>query len=89
MNLEKENKQSLISKFGIHSKDTGSADVQIAILTKRITHLTEHLKVHKKDYHTKMGLLKLVGRRKRLMEYLKREDPKRFASLIRELGLKG
>ncbi len=89
MDLEKESKRNLISKFGIHSKDTGSADVQIAILTKRINHLTEHLKVHKKDYHTKMGLLKLVGRRKRLMEYLKKEDPKRFTSLLKELGIKG
>ncbi len=89
VDLEKESKQSLIEKFGIHSKDTGSADVQIALLTKRINHLTEHLKIHRKDYHTKMGLLKLVGRRKRLMEYLKREDPKRFASLVKELGIKG
>jgi small subunit ribosomal protein S15 len=89
VDLEKESKQSLIEKFGIHSKDTGSADVQIAILTKRINHLTEHLKIHRKDYHTKMGLLKLVGRRKRLMEYLKREEPQRFASLVKELGIKG
>lgn len=85
----KERKEDLISKYGLYSKDTGSADVQIALLTKRINYLTEHLKIHKKDHHSKMGLLKLVGRRKRLMKYLKREDPKRYESLIKELGLKG
>ncbi len=89
MDLGKESKKSLISKFGIHSNDTGSADVQIALLTKRINHLTEHLKVHRKDYHTKLGLLKLVGRRKRLMEYLKRKDPKGYERLVKELGIKG
>lgn len=89
MDLEKETKQNLIAKFGLHSKDTGSADVQIALLTKRINHLTEHLKIHRKDYHTKMGLLKLVGKRKRLMEYLKREDPNRYIALVKELGIKG
>ncbi len=89
MAFEREKKQELISKFGLHSKDTGSADVQIAILTSRINYLTEHLKTHKKDYHSKMGLLKLVGKRKRLMEYLKRENPERYSALIKELGLKG
>ncbi|MGQ9618757.1 MAG: 30S ribosomal protein S15 [Candidatus Aminicenantia bacterium] len=89
MVLEKEKRDELIKKFGIHSKDTGSADVQIVLLTKRINYLTEHLKVHKKDYHSKMGLVKLVGRRKRLMEYLKREDQKRYLLLVKELGLKG
>lgn len=89
MDLEKETKQSIISKFALHPKDTGSADVQIALLTKRINHLTEHLKIHRKDYHTKLGLLKLVGKRKRLMEYLKREDPQRYSALVKELGIKG
>lgn len=86
---EKERKEDLISKYGLHSKDTGSTDIQIALLTRRINYLTEHLKIHKKDHHTKMGLLKLVGRRKRLMEYLKRESPKRYESLIKKLELKG
>ncbi len=89
MAFEREKKQELINKIGLHSKDTGSADVQIAILTSRINYLTEHLKTHKKDYHSKMGLLKLVGKRKRLMEYLKRENPERYSALIKELGLKG
>ena len=77
-----------IAEFGKHASDSGSADVQIALLTERINHLTEHLKVHKKDHHSRRGLLMLVGRRRRLLDYLKRNDVERYRALIAKLGLR-
>lgn len=88
MPLAKEQKEEIVAKFKRHEKDTGSAEVQIALLTRRIQHLTEHFNTHKKDHHSRRGLLKLVGRRKRLLEYLKREDVNRYRELIKELGLR-
>lgn len=89
MALTQAEKQSLIEKFARHPGDTGSPEVQIALLTERIKRLTEHLKTHKKDFHSRRGLYLLVGQRRRLLKYLKREDPKRYATLIRELGIRG
>lgn len=89
MTLQGEAKLKIIQDHQLHEKDTGSADVQIAILSNRIKDLTEHLKTHKKDHHSRRGLLKLVGKRKRLMEYLKKSDIKRYRKLIKELGLRG
>ncbi len=83
-----EQKQEIIRKFQIHPEDTGSPEVQIAILTKRIEYLTEHFKVHKKDFHSRRGLLKLVGRRRHLLNYLKSKDIDRYRKLIQELGIK-
>ncbi len=83
-----EQKQEIIRKFQIHPEDTGSPEVQIAILTKRIEYLTEHFKVHKKDFHSRRGLLKLVGRRRHLLNYLKSKDIDRYRKLIQELGLR-
>ena len=83
-----EQKQEIIRKFQIHPEDTGSPEVQIAILTKRIEYLTEHFKVHKKDFHSRRGLLKLVGRRRHLLNYLKSKDIGRYRKLIQELGLR-
>ena len=81
-------KSSTIAEHRLHESDTGSPEVQIALLTDRITHLTEHFKVHKKDHHGRRGLLKLVGRRRRLLEYLKRQDIERYRTLIQRLGLR-
>ncbi len=81
-------KTQVIEEYRIHEKDSGSADVQIAILTSRINHLTEHLKVHKKDHHSRRGLLMMVGRRRRLLKYLKKNHLKRYRSLIAKLGLR-
>ncbi|NOZ92315.1 30S ribosomal protein S15 [bacterium 3DAC] len=86
--FNKEIKQQIIKEFGKHEGDTGSTEVQVAILTARIKHLTEHLKQHPHDYHSKRGLLKLVGRRKKLLKYLKRKDMEAYLSLINRLGLK-
>ncbi|MBR1925298.1 MAG: 30S ribosomal protein S15 [Clostridia bacterium] len=83
-----ENKQDVISKFQRKEGDTGSPEVQIALLTNRIRHLTEHLKVHKKDNHTRRGLLKLVGKRKGLLRYLEKTDLEKFRSLKQELGIR-
>ena len=77
-----------ISEHRLHETDTGSPEVQVAILTERINHLTEHLKVHKKDHHSRRGLLMLVGRRRRLLDYLRRNDVDRYRALIAELGLR-
>ena len=82
------NKVETISKFQTHESDTGSPEVQIALLTERISHLTEHLKVHKKDHHSRRGLLMMVGKRRRLLEYLKRTDLDRYRQLIEDLGLR-
>jgi small subunit ribosomal protein S15 len=82
------NKQDLVKKFGKNEKDTGSTEVQVAILTDRINHLTEHLKVHKKDHHSRLGLLKMVGKRRRLLNYLKSKDLEGYRTLIKELGIR-
>jgi len=81
-------KQEIIEKFKIHEGDTGSPEVQIAILTERITHLTEHLKVHKKDFHSRRGLLKMVGQRRRLLNYVRKCSVDRYRNIITELGLR-
>ncbi|MCB0327764.1 MAG: 30S ribosomal protein S15 [Bdellovibrionales bacterium] len=83
-----ETKVKLIEKFRKHDKDTGSPEVQVALLTDRINHLTEHCKTHKKDFHTRQGLLKMVGARRRHLDYLKRIDISRYQNLIVELGLR-
>lgn len=86
--LEKAMKQNVISKFKKHEHDTGSPEVQIALLTTRINQLTEHFKVHKKDNHGRVGLLKMVGKRMKLLKYLKDNDFVRYNDLIKELGLR-
>ena len=86
--LAKEKKEQVIKDFEIHEGDTGSPEVQIAILTKRINELTEHLKEHRKDHHGRRGLLKLVGRRRRLLRYLASQDVAKYRSLIADLGLR-
>lgn len=88
MTMETEQKQELISKFRVHETDTGSPEVQIALLTQRINHLTEHLKMHKKDHHSRRGLLKMVGQRRGLLNYLKNKELPRYRQLIEELGLR-
>ena len=80
--------QTIIGEFGSHASDTGSSEVQVALLTERINHLTEHLKVHEKDHHSRRGLLMMVGKRRRLLEYLKRTDLGRYRQLIEDLGLR-
>ncbi|MTV50473.1 30S ribosomal protein S15 [Heliobacillus mobilis] len=88
MALDNIRKQELISKFKQHEKDTGSPEVQIAILTERINYLTNHLKEHKKDHHSRRGLLKMVGQRRGLLNYLKKSDVERYRKVIGELGLR-
>jgi small subunit ribosomal protein S15 len=88
MTLTKEAKSQIIAEHRRSDTDTGSTEVQIAILSKRISDLTEHSKVHKKDHHSRRGLLQLVGRRRRLLEYLKRKDIERYRGLIARLGLR-
>ncbi|HEY8746339.1 MAG TPA: 30S ribosomal protein S15 [Tepidisphaeraceae bacterium] len=83
-----EAKQQIVSDFKNHEKDTGSPEVQIALLTRRITELTEHLKTHKKDHSSRRGLLKMVGRRNNLLKYLTREDRTRYQQIIKRLGLR-
>jgi small subunit ribosomal protein S15 len=86
--ITKEEKRELIERFGDHPDDTGAPEVQIAILSKRIARLTDHLKEHSKDFSTRHGLLKLVGKRRRLLNYLMREDIERYRTIISELGLR-
>ena len=86
--LTKERKDELIQGFGVHAGDTGSAEVQVAILTERIKYLTDHLKANKHDYHTRRGLLKLVGQRRRHLRYLNRRDVNRYRDVIARLGLR-
>lgn len=81
-------KAEIIKEFGSSEKDTGASDVQIALLTQRIADLTEHLKVHTKDHHSRRGLLLLVSRRRALLDYVRREEPERYADLIRRLGIR-
>jgi len=86
--LTKEAKQELIDKYGRQQNDTGSPEVQVALLTARINELTEHLREHKKDHHSRRGLLMLVGQRRRLLNYLSRSDVDRYRGLVQELGLR-
>lgn len=88
MALTPKEKKTIIEQFQTHPTDTGSPEVQIAILTKRIEYLTSHFKTHKKDFHSRRGLLKLVGQRRRLLSYLKTKDTERYHNLIKELGLR-
>ncbi len=88
MVLKAEAKKEIIDQFKLHEKDTGSPEVQVAILSNRINMLTEHFKTHKKDHHSRRGLLKLVGQRRRLLNYLRRTDEQRYVSIIKELGLR-
>ena len=88
MTLTKEKKSELIGKHGRSEGDTGSAEVQIALMTERINELTEHLRTHRKDHHSRRGLLMLVGKRRRLLRYLQGSDIDRYRSLIQELGLR-
>jgi len=81
-------KAATISEYRVHDTDTGSPEVQVALLTERVNHLTEHLKVHKKDHHSRRGLLMLVGRRRRLLDYVKANDVERYRALIARLGLR-
>ena len=86
--LVTEKKQEIINEFKKHESDTGSPEVQIAILTARITYLTEHFKTHKKDHHSRRGLLKLVGQRRRLLDYLKGKEIQRYRDIIKKLGIR-
>jgi small subunit ribosomal protein S15 len=86
--LSTEQKKTILADYGVHEKDTGSPEAQVAMLTKRISDLTEHLKVHKHDHHSRRGLLLLVGRRRRLLNYLTKVDIERYRSLIQRLGLR-
>ena len=88
MALTSERKQELVEKFGEGTTDTGRAEVQVALMTERINQLTEHLRAHRKDHHSRRGLLMLVGRRRRLLNYLQRADLERYRALVRELGLR-
>jgi len=88
MTLSNESKQELIDENKLHPSDTGSPEVQIALLTKRILELTEHFDNHKKDHHSRVGLLKMVGRRRRLLNYLKSEDVERYRNIVKKLGLR-
>lgn len=89
MSISKEAKAALVAEYGKNAQDSGSTEVQIAILTVRIKELTEHLKIHKHDHHTRRGLLKLVGQRRRLMNYLKNKDIEGYRELIAKLGIRG
>lgn len=86
--MDNEQKQALIAEYRTHATDTGSSDVQIALLTNRIIELNRHLQVHKKDHHTQRGLLKMVGQRRRLLNYLGSTDPLRYRALLTRLGLR-
>jgi len=86
--LSQREKERIIKKYQIHDKDTGSPEVQIALLTEEINKLVFHLKKHKKDFHSKRGLLKMIGKRRALLRYLQREDPERYEKFIKKIGLK-
>ncbi len=88
MALTKERKEEIIGKFEVHGKDTGSPEVQIALLTERIKDLTEHFKVFKKDHHSRRGLLRMVSQRRKLLDYLGKEDKDRYQAIIQKLGLR-
>ncbi|MDO8987913.1 MAG: 30S ribosomal protein S15 [Coriobacteriia bacterium] len=89
MPLSKDEKSTIIAEFSAVDGDTGSTEVQVALLTKRIKDLTEHLKIHKKDHHTRRGLLQMVGQRRRLLNYLKKSDIERYRAVIAKLGIRG
>ncbi|MEE8574094.1 MAG: 30S ribosomal protein S15 [Thermodesulfobacteriota bacterium] len=86
--LSAEKKEEIVREYMVHDKDTGSPEVQVALLTERINHLTGHFKSHKYDHHSRRGLLKMVGQRRRLLDYLKRKDLDRYKELIKRLGLR-
>jgi small subunit ribosomal protein S15 len=88
MSLTKDRKQELIGKFGREDGDTGSAEVQVALLTERVNHLTKHLRTHPKDHHSRRGLLMMVGKRRRLLRYLERADLERYRAVVSDLGLR-
>ncbi|MCK4956735.1 MAG: 30S ribosomal protein S15 [Candidatus Cloacimonetes bacterium] len=88
MALEKEAKQAIMAEFKLHDSDTGSPEVQVALLTSRILDIAEHLKIHKKDFHSRRGLLKLIGQRRRLLDYIAKKDIERYRILIAALGLR-
>lgn len=88
MVLELDRKKELIKDFQVHEKDTGSSEVQIALLSARISYLTDHFKIHKKDHHSRRGLLKLVGQRRRLLDYLKGKDADKYRAIIQRLGIR-
>ena len=89
MSITKESKQEIISKFAINKKDTGSAEVQIAVISERIKNLTDHFKNHKHDNHSKRGLLALVNKRKKLLSYLSKKDNSKYKKIIKELNIRG
>ena len=88
MALSRDRKSGIIGTYKTHDEDTGSPEVQVALLSERINYLTEHFKVHAKDHHSRRGLLKLVGQRRRLLDYLKSKDSERYADLIKRLGIR-
>ena len=88
MVLTPETKKEIIDRFKLHRDDTGSPEVQVALLRNRINYLTDHFKIHKKDHHSRRGLLKLVGQRRKLLNYLKKTDVKRYQNVIKELGIR-
>jgi len=88
MSITAERKQEVIAEYGTAVGDTGSPEVQVAILTERIRNLTEHLKIHKKDFHSRRGLLMMVGQRRRLLDYLKRKEEQRYVTVVERLGLR-
>jgi small subunit ribosomal protein S15 len=88
MGIAEPQKQAVVEQFRVHQTDTGSPEVQVALLSQRIDHLTEHFKVHVKDHHSRRGLLKLVGQRRRLLDYLRNSDFDRYQSLIQRLGIR-
>ena len=88
MTMTKEEKQGVIDKHKTHDSDSGSPEVQIALLTERIKYLTEHFKVHKKDHHSRRGLLKLVGQRRKLLDYLRNNKVERYRAIVKDLGLR-
>ena len=89
MTFEAEKKKGIIEQYRTHDTDTGSPEVQVALLTERIRYLTEHFKVHKKDHHSRRGLLKLVGQRRSLLNYLRRKRVERYRSVVERLGIRG
>ena len=89
MSLTQEKKQQIMAEYQVHETDTGSADLQVAMLTTRINQLTQHLKGNKKDHSSRRGLLKMIGRRKRLLRYINQTDPARYQNLIKKLGIRG
>jgi len=88
MSITREKKQEVIATYKLHDTDSGSAEVQVAILTERIKNLTEHFKLHKKDHHSRRGLINMVGQRKRLLGYLKQRDVQKYQTIIEQLGIR-